>query len=250
MMAGIKAELTRSNAELAALRATAPPPSPGLPLSVEQVIGDAQRQNKAALQMVTTAQQLFTAAAAGDATTVNRLLPALADGSVLLIDNQATIYRTRRDVMAGNPMVRAAMGLMATLYGTMADTTRIAIYGAPPFQADLAIPRRNLVTLAGNARNWASSGDAEVARLLAMLDAAPQLPPSSAEAAQIAEMRRVIGVYSQLFKLGLDLSVEINVIHNKLGKGPADAASARQGVQRLIAFELQALAVMQSVKDR
>lgn len=247
LVAGIKADLARSATELAALRASAPPSPPGLPLSTEQVIADAQRQNKAALQLVTAAQQLFAAAAVGDVATVNRLMPALADSGILLVDNQAGIYRTRRDIMADNPTVRAAMGLMATLYGAMGDTMRIGVYGAPPFRADLAIPRRNLVTLAANARNWAATGEAEVAKQVAILDT---LQPTPAEASQIAEIRRAYAAYARLFAVGRDLSVEITAIHGKLGKGPADAASARQGLPRLIAMEQQALAAMQSVSAR
>ncbi len=250
LVAGIKADLARSTTELAALRASAPPSPPGLPLSAEQIIADAQRQNKAAVQMMAAAQQLFAAAAAGDVATVNRIAPTLATSGVLLVDNQAAIYRTRRDVMAGNTTVRAAMGLMATLYDAMADTMRIAVYGAPPFQADLAIPRRNLVTLAANARNWAATGEAEVARQLATLDAASQSRPTAAEVTKIAEFRQAYAAYAQLFMVGRDLSAEITAIHGKLGKGAADAASARQSLPRLITMEQQALGAMQSVNAR
>lgn len=247
LLAVVKADLNRSRAELVALAASAPPLPPGIPLSSEKIASDALSQADAALRLISTMDQAMAAAAVGDRPTLRRLLPDVVGGGVLLVDNQAAIYRARRDAFTKFPAPRATMGLMASFYAAMAETMRIAVYGQPPFNADLGIPIRNLATLAQAARTWSDVGDAEANRELAMFVAMLPAPAAPADAARIEEMKKIYAGYGQVFSFGRALSDQISAIHGNMGKG-RDAAAAVAGLTQLTAMEQQVVTMMQSVQ--
>ena len=238
--ASMRADLARNKAELISLRASAPPPPTGFSVTPEQVVSDALKQNESASALLDSMDSLMKAAVVRDVATIQKMLPRMAASSFLIVDNQAAIYRGRRDAMAGSPVDFAAMGLMATLYGAMGDLLRISIHSAPPMLADTSIPRANLTVHAGNARSLAEAGQSELAERRAILAEASKAKLSAADAAMLARAKGLTEGYASVFDFGMELAGEIKVIDAELGKGAPTPAAARQGLSRIVAMEQKA----------
>lgn len=250
--ANAKADLVRSATELAALRTSAPPTPPGMPVSIDETIGDALRLNREGQRMLDTNLKLLTAVSAGDVPTMRRLLPAAAEATMTLFDSRGALFAARSRMVSDDPAGRLAMLLMSTLYSAMADTMRIAIFAPPPFNADVSVPRSNLVQIAKNARKIADAGSIRITSELAEIDNVASRPDlSPANAAMLARLREVKQGYGSLFGLAGELAIALGMVNSKLGvNSAADAAMAKQSMTRLADFELQATSIMQKLITR
>lgn len=128
-----RAELARARAELDAMRPFSHPAASADMLSISEVLLRDSRSSVANLnQLLGHLIAFIGAIERGDRAEINRLLPELDRGSVLLMRSQATTLRARQQLVEATTSTYHAVGGMASMYDGMA-----AFGGAEPDLAAL-----------------------------------------------------------------------------------------------------------------
>jgi hypothetical protein len=172
------------------------------------MIAEARSQNKKGLALLADFDSFLVAAEKGDRAALTRAAPRLMEGSFLLIDGNAAIYRNRKAAIPSNQSVHQALEIGIQLYRAMSASGRAwlaARTGAPAGAADTL--RLQLGEIAGRTRAATAEGRANLARELGELDrriAGSRL--SGNEAAMAARFREALAGREKLFALGDELA--------------------------------------------
>jgi hypothetical protein len=204
----VMAEARATVREADAMTARIVPP-PGLRLGRLEpaaMLAEVRSQNAKCIALLGEYDTFMQAAERGDRAAVMKIAPRLMEGSFLLIDGNAAMYRTRQAAVAPTQSVHQALEIGVQLYRAMSASGRAwlaAKFGNRSDSAAAAL-RDQLAEIARQARTASAEGRANLARELSAFDR-QTAGAGGNEAATVARLRRAMAAKEKLFAVGDEL---------------------------------------------
>ncbi|MEA3008463.1 MAG: hypothetical protein QOJ91_155 [Sphingomonadales bacterium] len=174
-----------------------------------QKIAEVRAQSAKGTTLLNDVETFLAAAERDDRQTVRKVIPKVMDGAFVLMDGNATLYRTRQ---AGFPAAESTHQLLEIgeqLYSMMAEAGRawLAVKLGGRGEAAAGILRARLTDAASRLRASSRDGKANLARELGEFDrSVARGSPRGEEAAIAARLRRALEGRAALFALGDELA--------------------------------------------
>lgn len=189
-------------------------PPPGLRLGTLEpaaMLAEVRSQNTKTLALLGDFDAFLAAAERGDRSAMTKAAPRLMEGSFLLIDGNAAMYRNRQAAIPSTQSVHQALEVGVQLYRAMSVSGRAWLaaktQGAPDSAA--AALRTQLAQVSVRAGAASRDGRANLARELGELDrgiAGSGLRGD--EAAAVARIREALAGKEKLFRVGDEIAAE------------------------------------------
>jgi hypothetical protein len=218
-------------------------PPPGLRLGTldpAAMLGEVRSHNAKTLALLADFDAFLAAAERGDRAAMGRAAPRLMEGSLLLIDGNASMYRNRQAAIPSTQSVHQALEIGVQLYRAMSASGRAWIAaktgGADSAAASL---RAQLAQVSIRAGTASREGRANLARELADLDrriAGAGL--RGHEAAAVGRIREALAGKEKLFEVGDEVAAAAVAGGRITGAGLA-AQPSPQLLGRLAPLELR-----------
>lgn len=225
-----------------AMTATIVPP-PGLRLgSLEPsaMLAEVRGQNSKTLALLADFDGFLAAAERGDRTAMTKAAPRLMEGSFLLIDGNAAMYRNRQAAISSTQSVHQALEIGVQLYRGMSAAGRAWLAAKTGGRPDAAASelRTQLAQVAGRASAASRDGRANLARELGDLDRQiARAGLRGEEAAAVARIRQALAGKEKLFEIGDQVAAAAAAGGQITGAGLA-AQSSPQLLDRLAPLEV------------
>jgi hypothetical protein len=221
LMAEARATVQRADAMTARIV-----PPPGLRLGTldpATMLAEVRSQNAKTLALFDDFDAFLAAAERGDRAAVTRAAPRLMEGSFLLIDGNAAMYRNRQAAIPSTHSVHQALEIGVQLYRAMSASGRAWLAAKTGGASDAAATlRTQLAQVSSRARAASSEGRANLARELDELDrriAASALQGD--EAAAVGRIRQALAGKDKLFAVGDELAATATAASQVTGAGLA-----------------------------
>ena len=196
-------------------------------LTPARIVAEGREQNGKVLALLADFDAFVVAMEKGDRATGDRLAPKVMSGAFLLIDSNRLLVRNRQALLPSTDSTHQALGILGQIYRGMSASSRAWLRSrGGPQEAEAAQLRSDLAGLARDVRTLAAKGRENLARDRAEVDAASRrksLP--SAEAAELAAMRRIFDEEAKVFAL----ADEVAVLAERHGTTTAAALAGQQG---------------------
>jgi hypothetical protein len=183
-------------------------PPPGLRLGTLEpaaMLAEVRSQNAKTLALLADFDAFLAAAERGDRSAMAKAAPGLMEGSFLLIDGNAAMYRNRQAAIPPTQSVHQALEIGVQLYRAMSASGRAwlaARTGRGP-DAAAATLRTQLAQVSSRARAASREGRANLARELGELDRRiAHAGLRGDEAAAVARIRQALAGKEKLFQVG------------------------------------------------
>ncbi|HEX6377245.1 MAG TPA: hypothetical protein VFZ91_16160 [Allosphingosinicella sp.] len=239
LMAEARRSVQQSDAMLAAI---VPPPGLRLgSLSPASMIAEVRSQNAKSVALLGDYDAFLVAAERGDRAAVLKAAPRLMEGSFLLVDGNATIYRNRQAAIPSDQSVHQALGIGVQLYRAESAAGRAwlaAKFGGRPDAAASSLGSQ-LAEVAREARALSAEGRTNLARELSELDRnTAGLGFQGEEAATLARIRQALADKAKLFAIGDELA-GLAEAGARVGGAALAAQPSPQLLGQLAALELR-----------
>ncbi|HEX8574013.1 MAG TPA: hypothetical protein VF759_14815 [Allosphingosinicella sp.] len=187
-------------------------PPPGLrygTLEPATMLAEVRSQNAKCLELLGEFDAFLRAAERGDRAAAMKMAPRLMEGSFLLIDGNASMYRNRQAALPSTHSIYQALDIGVQLYRSMSVSGRAWIaakFGNRPDSAAATL-RAQLGEIAVRARAASAEGRANLARELSEFDRKTEgLRFRGEEAETMARFRRAFAGKEKLFAVGDEIA--------------------------------------------
>lgn len=201
LMAEAKAMVERADAMTAAIV-----PPPGLRLGTLEpaaMLAEVRGQNSRSIALLDDYEVFLRSAERGDRAGLARVAPKLMEGAFLLIDGNATMYRSRQAAIPSTMSVHQALEIGVQLYRAESASGRAWVAARLGNNRDSAALRAQLSQASDKARRASSEGRANLAREMGELDRKiAGFRFEGEEAARVERLRRALAGKEKLFALG------------------------------------------------
>jgi hypothetical protein len=206
LMAEARAEVERADAMIAAIVAP-----PGLRLGTVEpaaMLAEVRGQNAKLIALLDDYEVFLRSAERGDRAAMAKVAARLVEGSFVLIDGNATMYRGRQAAIPASMSVHQALEVGIQLYRSESAVGRAWLAARLGDKAGSAARRAQLSDAADRARRASAEGRANLAREMAEFDRrVAGLDFKGDEAATIGRLRAALAGKEKLFAVGDELAL-------------------------------------------